>query len=80
MFAPISIEDFADSVMKNNKGYNRKTLIRTLQETLQAKKNGATCMICGAPIWAAGSAITGTYMCFTCTTGEADDSEDYEIE
>ena len=37
-------------------------------------------MICGAPIWAAGSAITGTYLCFTCTTGEADDSEDYEIE
>ena len=37
-------------------------------------------MICGAPIWAAGSAITGTKMCFSCTTGEADDSEDYEIE
>jgi len=37
-------------------------------------------MICGAPIWAVGSAITGTNMCFTCTTGEADDSEDYEIE
>ncbi len=80
MFAPISIKDFADMVMKNNKGYNRKQLIRTLEDTLQAKKNGAKCMVCGAPIWAAGSAITGTYMCFTCTTGEADDSEDYEIE
>ena len=76
---PISIEDFADATMKNNKGYNRKELIRTLEETLKAKKNGAKCVICGAPIWAAGSAITGTYMCFTCTTGEADDSEDYEI-
>ena len=31
-------------------------------------------------IWAAGSGVTGTYLCFTCTTGEADDSEDYEIE
>ena len=80
MFVPISIEEFADSTMKNNKGYNRKELIRTLVETLQAKKAGATCIICGAPIWAAGSAITGTYMCFTCTTGEADNSEDYEIE
>lgn len=79
MFAPISIEDFADATMKNNKGYNRKELIRTLEETLKAKKNGAKCVICGAPIWAAGSAITGTYMCFTCTTGETDDSEDYEI-
>ena len=80
MFVPISIEEFADSTMKNNKGYNRKELIRTLEETLQAKKAGATCIICGAPIWAAESAITGTYMCFTCTTGEADNSEDYEIE
>ena len=80
MFVPISIEEFADSTMKNNKGYNRKELIRTLEETLQAKKAGATCIICGEPIWAAGSAITGTYMCFTCTTGEADNSEDYEIE
>ena len=80
MFVPISIEEFADSTMKNNKGYNRKELIRTLEETLQAKKAGATCIICVAPIWAAGSAITGTYMCFTCTTGEADNSEDYEIE
>lgn len=75
MFAPISVKDFADMVMKNNKGYNRKQLIRTLEDALQAKRNGAKCMICGAPIWAAGSAITGTYMCFTCTTGEADNSE-----
>ena len=49
MFVPISIEEFADSTMKNNKGYNRKELIRTLEETLQAKKAGATCIICGAP-------------------------------
>ena len=34
MFVPISIEEFADSTMKNNKGYNRKELIRTLEETL----------------------------------------------
>ena len=27
----------------------------------------------------AGSAVTGTHMCFSCTTLEADDSEDYEI-
>ena len=59
---------------------NRRELIAALRESLAAKKNGARCMICGAPIWAAGSAITGTNMCFTCTTGEADDSEDYEIE
>lgn len=80
MLTPISIEKFADGVMKNNKDYNRRELIQTLRETLDAKKKGAKCMICGAPIWVAGSAITGMNRCFTCTTGEADDSEDYEIE
>ena len=76
---PISVEKFVDMVMKNNKGYNRKELIDSLKAALNAKKHGPKCMVCGHPIWAAGSAITGTYMCFTCTTGEADDSEDYEI-
>ena len=73
MFTYISIEEFADGVVKNNRD-------ATLREALAAKKNGARCMICGAPIWAAGSGVTGTCLCFTCTTGEADDSEDYEIE
>ena len=76
---PISVEKFADMVMESNKGYNRKELIETLQAALDAKNHGAICIICGQPIWAAGSAITGTNMCFTCTTGETDDSEDYEI-
>ena len=76
MFTYISIEEFADGVVKNNKDTNRKELIASLRESLAAKKNGARCMICGAPIWAAGSGVTGTYLCFTCTTGEADDSED----
>ncbi len=38
----------------------RRELIAALWESLAAKKNGARCMICGAPIRAAGSAITGT--------------------
>ena len=80
MFIYTSISNVADNVMKNNKGYNRKELIKTLEQVLKDKQNGAKCMICGAPIWAAGSAITGTYMCFTCMTGEADDSDDYEIQ
>ena len=50
---PISVEKFADMVMKNNKGYHKKELVKTLRETLAAKKNGARCMVCGAPIWAA---------------------------
>lgn len=80
MFTYISIEEFADGVVKNNRDANRRELIAALRESLTAKKSGARCMIYGAPIWAAGSGVTGTCLCFTCTTGEADDSEDYEIE
>lgn len=75
----ISVSKFADKTIEANQGMNRNDLIGSLQQSLKAKKNGATCIICGAPIWAAGSALTGTNMCFTCTTGEADDSGDYEI-
>ena len=76
----ISIEKFADLTVKNNKDIKRKDLIKSLKAKLEEKNNGAKCCLCGNPIWAAGSAITGMNMCFSCTTLEADDSEDYEIE
>jgi hypothetical protein len=34
------------------------------------------CEVCGQPAWRYG----GTGLCFTCTTGCSDTSEDYEIE
>ena len=76
---PISIQEFADMTVKSNKGMNKKELIQALKHSLEEKNSGARCIACGSPIWAAGSAITGTNMCFSCTTLEADDSEDYEI-
>lgn len=76
---PISIKKFSDMTVKNNKDMDRRELVTALQASLAAKKSGVSCMVCGAPIWAAGSTITSTNMCFTCTTGEADGSEDYEI-
>ena len=76
---PISIEKFADMAIKSKKDMNKNDLIKALRHTLEEKNNGAKCIDCGSPIWAAGSAITGTHMCFSCTTLEADDSEDYEI-
>lgn len=66
---PISVEAFASMVMKNNKGYRKKELVKMLNDTLTAKKNGAKCMICGAPIWAAGSAITGSNVSVKRGTG-----------
>ena len=76
---PISAAKFADLFMEHNKGYNRKDLLDSLRAALDDKNSGVCCQVCGSPIWAAGSAIVGSRMCFSCITGEADDSEDYEI-
>lgn len=75
----IKIEEFAKQYVKNNKGRDVKEVIKSLEETLKRKNNGAKCSYCSQPIWAIGSAITGFDGCFTCITGEADDSDDYEI-
>jgi len=38
--------------------------------------NNSMCEVCGAnPVWKFGD----TGMCFACTTGEADASDDYEL-
>ncbi len=51
-----------------------KQRIKSLEEALVAKKNGAKCCQCGQPIWAAGSGVTGSYTCFSCMIFEADES------
>lgn len=39
MFTYISVEEFADVVVKNNKDANRRELIASLREALAAKRN-----------------------------------------
>lgn len=77
---PIAIDKFINETAKNNKEFNKKESKKAILEAAERKKNGAKCFQCGQPIWAIGSGITGIDMCFTCTTGEADDSEDYELD
>jgi predicted transcriptional regulator len=77
---PISIYKFARSYVKNNPSESLEDVILSLKEAVRHKKAGGKCIICGNPIWAIGSAIVGTDMCFTCITGEADQKEDYEID
>ena len=48
---------------------------------IEARDSGTPCEVCGnSPIWAAASGPVGWNGCFTCITGEADASEDYEVE
>ena len=63
--------------LKSNSGQKRDEVTARLQSALKAYQEGARCD-CGAAIWVLGSAEAG-HMCFTCMTGEADPSDDYEI-
>ena len=80
MFKPIDMESFVDITLKANKDLKRNELEESLKEFVERKKNGAKCFCCGAPIWAIGSAMAGINMCFSCTTGDADNTDDYEID
>lgn len=77
-FTPIKLNDFVKQYIKINPGENQKEIKSRLKDALHAYNNGERCR-CGNRIWVIGSAIVG-YSCFTCITGEADPSEDYEID
>ena len=80
MFSPISVDDFLKSYKENNPKEDVKNLREVLTATAKSKKDGAVCMQCGQPIWVIGTAIVGWNGCFTCISGEADNSEDYELD
>lgn len=75
----ITIEAFADMIVQNNPAIQRRQLILRLHNALSYKKAGVTCTCCGEPIWAAGSALIGSPLCFSCITGEAEAKNYYEI-
>jgi len=50
-----------------------------LRDAVDLKRRHSRC-VCGNPIWAVGTAMVGSPVCFTCITGEADCSSDYEVE
>lgn len=77
---PISIEEFIKKMAKDNKEFNKKETKQSILAAADRKRKGATCIQCGQSIWAIGSGISGYDMCFTCTTGETDHSEDYELD
>lgn len=74
-FSPITLEKAIKSHIELNGG-DEAEIRREFQSHINEKKNGAKCMVCDQPVWAFG----GCDMCFSCTTGEADASDDYEFE
>jgi len=70
-------QDWLDHYMKANPAEDRTEVQQSLRETMAFKAQGGRCE-CGEPIWAAGSAVCGSLMCFSCITGEADASDEYE--
>ena len=80
MFSPITLDDFIKSYEESNQGERNTNIRESLTATVAAKNEGAVCHICGRPLWAIGSAVVGWDGCFTCITGEADNSEDLEID
>jgi hypothetical protein len=76
-FVPIHLAEYVRLHMRSNPGTSAADLTARLKSALDDYKAGLRCH-CGAPIWVIGSAEAGL-MCFTCITGEAEPSEDYEI-
>lgn len=77
-FVPISIDRYIEKHIRSNPGESRKELRARLLECIEAARRGERCA-CGEPIWVIGSAVAG-YACFTCITGEASPSDDYEVD
>lgn len=80
MFVPISIDKFVEHHLEANPGTDADIIRAALERAIQAKKDGAVCGQCGGPMWVAGSAVAERNGCFTCITGEADSSDDFEID
>lgn len=77
---PIRLEEYVAKHLAVNPDEKESDLSRRLKSAVERKRAGARCNVCGQPIWGIGSATVGWDGCFTCITGEWDDSDDYEID
>ena len=77
-FVPIEIDEFVGLQIKENPSDAPADLTARLETALDAFRRDQRCE-CGGFMWVIGSALLGGSTCFTCITGEADPSDDYEI-
>jgi hypothetical protein len=57
-----------------------KNVIARLKKTIERREKGAKCSRCGQFIWVVGSFIFKKDGYYKCTTGESDDSNDWDID
>ncbi len=76
-FVPVGIEAYVRMHLKANPGDEADEIRKRLNAALAAHRSGVRCR-CGKTLWIIGSAVSGN-ACFTCITGEAVPSGDYEI-
>ena len=76
-FIPIGLDDYVAKYVERNLSARPDELRMRLLAALADFRSGVRCW-CGAPIWVIGSAEVGN-ACFTCITGAAVPTGDYEL-
>lgn len=71
------MHDFAEYITPERAAELHKGLAgaKTVEEYGKLAKKRRKCMVCGQPAWR----MVDTDLCFSCTTGESDASDDYEL-
>lgn len=77
---PIPIEEYIKQHLKSNPQSKESKIRQALLVAIKKKQAGVKCDNCGSEIWAIGTALVEWNGCFSCITGEADSSEDYEVD
>ena len=77
-FVPIGVREYVKLHVEANPDESPADLLARLCGYISDALAGARCH-CGGPVWVVGSVSAGQG-CFTCITGEAFPSGDYEID
>ena len=77
-FTPIPLDEYIEKHVQANPNVSRQDIKERLEFAIAEYRAGKRCS-CGGNIWIIGSAEVGL-ACFTCITGDAYPSDDYEIE
>ena len=78
MFIPVTLERYVELYLEANPSESASAVRARLEAALSDHKAGVRCH-CGNRLWVVGAAEAGN-SCFTCITGEAVPSSDFELD